>query len=129
MLRIAGLDAVRVTADAAVSKPGDVVVVDVRGESGLPMVISAMKRQHPDVSVVLLATKLEPALLLDAMRAGVSEVVAEPIDGEELGRVIHRVAGNRAHVEPGRIYGFIGAKGGVGTTTIAVNMTTALGSV
>lgn len=128
MLRLAGIDAVRATADAAVSKPGDVVVVDVRGQEGLPSVISAIKRQHPDVSIVVLATKFEPALLLDAMRAGVNEVVAEPIDGEELARVIQRVAG-RARTEPGRVYGFIGAKGGVGTTTIAVNVTTSLGTV
>jgi pilus assembly protein CpaE len=129
MLRLAGLDAVRVTADAAVSKPGDVVVVDVRREDGLPSIISAIKRQHPDVSIVVLATKFEPALLLDAMRAGVNEVVAEPIDGEELARVIQRVAGGRAHTEPGRVYGFIGAKGGVGTTTIAVNVATSVGAV
>jgi pilus assembly protein CpaE len=129
MLRIAGIDAVRVSADAAVSKPGDVVVVDVRGEGGLPSVVSAIKRQHPDVSIVILASKMEPALLLDAMRAGVNEVVAEPIDGEELGRVIQRIAGGRTHMEPGRLHGFIGAKGGVGTTTIAVNVATSLGGV
>jgi pilus assembly protein CpaE len=129
MLRVAGIDAVRVTMDAAVSKPADVVVVDVRGENGLPPVASAIKRQHPDVTIVILARELEPALLLDAMRAGVNEVVAEPIDGEELARVIQRVAGGRAHAEPGRVHGFIGAKGGVGTTTIAVNVATCLGAV
>ena len=129
MLRVSGIDAVRATSDAAMSKPGDVVVVDVRAETGLPTVISAIKRQHPDVSIVILAKKLEPALLLDAMRAGVNEVVAEPLDYDELANVIQRVAGSRAAAEQGRIYGFVGAKGGVGTTTIAVNVATALGSV
>jgi pilus assembly protein CpaE len=43
--------------------------------------------------------------------------------------VIQRVAGSRAHAEPGRVYGFIGAKGGVGTTTIAVNVASSLGSI
>jgi pilus assembly protein CpaE len=129
MLRISGIDAVSATADAAVSNPGDVVVVDVRGEMGLPSVISAIKRHHPDVSIVILAKQLEPALLLEAMRAGVNEVVAEPLDHEELARVIQRVAGSRAQAELGRVYGFVGAKGGVGTTTIAVNVATSLGSV
>ena len=129
MLRIAGIDAVRVTADSAVAKPADVVVFDVRGQDGLPTAVSTIKRQHPEVSIVVLASKLEPALLLDGMRAGVNEVVAEPIDHEELARVIQRVAGSRAHTEPGRVYGFIGAKGGVGTTTIAVNVATSLGGV
>ena len=128
-LRLGGIDAVRATADGAVAKPADVVVFDVRGQDGLPSVVSALKRQHSDVPVVILASKLEPALLLDAMRAGVSEVVAEPIDHEELARVIQRVAGSRVQAEVGRLYGFIGAKGGVGTTTIAVNVATSLGSV
>jgi pilus assembly protein CpaE len=129
MLRVSGIDAVRAAADAALLKPGDVVVVDVRGETGLPTLISAIKRQHQDVGVVILANKLEPALLLDAMRAGVNEVVAEPFDYDELGRVIQRIAGDRAHAEPGRVYGFVGGKGGVGTTTIAVNVATSLGSL
>jgi len=129
MLRVGGFDAARATADAATANPGDAVVLDVRGQDGLPLVVSAIKRQHPDVPIVILASKLEPALLLDAMRAGVSEVVAEPIDQEELARVVQRVAGNRAHTEIGRVYGFIGAKGGVGTTTIAVNVATSLGNV
>lgn len=129
MLRIAGIDAVRATADAAASNPSDVVVLDVRGLDGLPSAVSAIKRQHPDVSIVILASKLEPALLLDAMRAGVNEVVAEPIDQEELARVVQRVAGNRVQTELGRVYGFIGAKGGVGTTTIAVNVAASLGNV
>jgi pilus assembly protein CpaE len=129
MLRTAGIDAVRVTPEAALAKAADVVVLDVRGQDGLPSLVTAIKRQHPEVSIVILASKLEPALLLDAMRAGVSEVVAEPIDQEELARVIQRVAGSRAQLEPGRVYGFIGAKGGVGTTTIAVNVATSLGGV
>ena len=128
-LRLGGIDAVRATAEAAMSKPADVVVFDVRSQDGLPSVVSALKRQHSDVPVVILASKLEPALLLDAMRAGVSEVVAEPIDHEELARVVQRVAGSRTHTELGRLYGFIGAKGGVGTTTIAVNVATSLGNV
>jgi pilus assembly protein CpaE len=33
------------------------------------------------------------------------------------------------HAEPGRVYAFVGAKGGVGTTTIAVNIATALGAL
>jgi pilus assembly protein CpaE len=128
-LRIAGIDAVRATADAAVAKSADVLVLDVRGQDGLPPLVSAIKRQHPEMSIVLLASNLEPALLLDAMRAGVNEVVAEPIDHDELARVIQRVAGNRGHSEPGRVCGFIGAKGGVGTTTIAVNVATSLGAI
>src|SRR5262245_46853873 len=108
MLRISGFDAVRARAAAAESNQANVVLFDVRGEQGVAPAISSFKRQHPDLSIVILVSKLEPALLLDAMRAGVNEVVAEPIDHEELSRVVQRLAGARVHTEPGRVYGFIG---------------------
>jgi pilus assembly protein CpaE len=107
----------------------DVLLLDLRGDSRLPPALAGFTRQHPSTAVLLLVKSLDQAMLLEAMRAGVNEVVAEPIDHEELVRVIQRVAGSRAHSEPARIYGFIGAKGGVGTTTIAVNVATALGSI
>jgi len=107
----------------------DVLLLDLRNGYGLPPVVAALKRQHPSTAVLLLVKSLDPALLLEAMRAGVNEVVAEPIDHEELAATIHRVVGSRSQSEPGRVYGFIGAKGGVGTTTIAVNIATSLGSI
>jgi pilus assembly protein CpaE len=63
------------------------------------------------------------------MRAGVNEVVTEPISQESLTAAIARVARQRAGVEPGQSFAFIGAKGGVGTTTVAVNVAASLGSL
>jgi len=107
----------------------DALLLDLRSGYGLPPAVAALKRQHPSTAVLLLVKALDPTLLLEAMRAGVNEVVAEPIDHEELAATIHRVAGSRPQSEPGRVYGFIGAKGGVGTTTIAVNVAASLGSI
>jgi pilus assembly protein CpaE len=115
-------------ASATAAQP-DALLLDLRNGYGLPPAVAGLKRQHPSTAVVLLVTSLDPALLLEAMRAGVNEVVAEPIDHDELSATIHRVAGSRSQSEPGRVYGFIGAKGGVGTTTIAVNVATSLGSI
>jgi CheY-like chemotaxis protein len=92
----------------------DVLLLDLRNGYGLPPAVAALKRQHPSTAVLLLVKSLDPTLLLEAMRAGVNEVVAEPIDHEELAAAIHRVAGSRPQTEPGRVYGFIGAKGGGG---------------
>jgi pilus assembly protein CpaE len=107
----------------------DVLLLDLRSGYGLPPAVAALKRQHPSTGVVLLVKSLDPTLLLEAMRAGVNEVVAEPIDHEALAATIHRIAGSRPQTEPGRVHGFIGAKGGVGTTTIAVNVAASLGSI
>ena len=107
-------------------KPTDVVVVDVR-EKGLPPALAALKRHHPQIGIVIVASVLDPVLLLDAMRAGVSEVLPEPLVIDDVRKAIERLTAKRLHAEPGRIYGFVGAKGGVGTTTVAVNVATALG--
>jgi pilus assembly protein CpaE len=107
----------------------DVIVIDLRGKTTLPPAIGPLKRQHPTTGIILVASSLEPALLLEAMRAGVSEVVTEPCTQADLEAVIGRVIGQRPVADVGRVFGFVGAKGGVGTTTVAVNVATALGAV
>ena len=111
-----------------IAKGTSVVIVDVRGSSVLPPSISVIRRQFPQTAIVLVVSGLEPAFLLEAMRAGVKEVIAHPVAQDELQSLLERVAGERAHTESGGVYGFIGAKGGVGTTTIAVNVAAALGA-
>ena len=68
----------------------------------------------------------EAARVLDAMRAGVNELVAEPMTQVDLKAAIDRVVQHRQPKAAGQIFAVIGAKGGVGTTTIAVNVATAL---
>ena len=125
-LRALGLHVVRGTLESVSMKPTDVVILDVR-EKGLPAGVAALKRHHPQVGIVIVASILDPALLLEAMRAGVNEVLPEPLLPDEVRKAIERVTENRTHAEPGRVFGFVGAKGGVGTTTVAVNVATALG--
>jgi pilus assembly protein CpaE len=64
--------------------------------------------------------------MLEAMRAGVNEWVADPLTAAELAAAVERVSSSRAASVQGQIFAFVGAKGGVGTTTIAVNVATAL---
>jgi pilus assembly protein CpaE len=105
----------------------DVVVLDVRGATEVPAVIPALKRHHPQTGIVLVTASLEPALLLEAMRAGVNELVCDPVTQADLEKAIHRVVRQRT-VSTGRVFAVIGAKGGVGATTVAVNIATTLGS-
>jgi pilus assembly protein CpaE len=65
--------------------------------------------------------------MLQAMRVGVNEFIAEPLSAADfLGAVESAVGYQLAPVAPGKVLAFIGAKGGVGTTTLAVNVATAL---
>lgn len=127
----AALPAGELTALAEPSaKVPDVLVVDVRGETHLPAALQAFKRQHPATGVLIVADRLEPALLLEAMRAGVTEVVAAPIVPSEIEAAVARLSAHRpVATTAGRTFAFLGAKGGVGTTTVAVNVAAALGAL
>lgn len=97
------------------------LVVDVRGQHQLPANLAAFCKQNPQTGVVLVATTLEPNLMLEAMRAGVNECVSEPITAQAIEEAVRRVMVDAPSDKLGRVFAFIGSKGGVGTTTLAVN--------
>jgi pilus assembly protein CpaE len=105
----------------------DVLMVDLRGQGSFPQDLSTFKRRHPRTGVIIVISSLDPAIMLDAMRAGVTEVVQEPVSGPDLRAAVDRVLGASAPAtEQGQVLAFVGAKGGVGTTTLAVNVAAAL---
>lgn len=71
--------------------------------------------------------ELPPQLLLDAMRAGVSEYLPEPVEPRDLEDAVRRLARKLGRGAGGgapgggRLVAFAGAKGGTGVTTTAVN--------
>lgn len=71
--------------------------------------------------------ELPPELLMEAMRAGVSEYLPMPVEPRDLEEAMRRVArklGRGPAASPnggGRVIAFAGAKGGTGATTAAVN--------
>ena len=108
-------------------KPPDVLLVDLRGRTTLPTDLANLKRRHPRMGVVIVASQMDPAMMLEAMRAGVSEFVTDPVEAPDLKAAVDRVVGQHsAPTAPGQILAFLGAKGGVGTTTLAVNVAAAL---
>ena len=107
--------------------PPDVLVVDLRQHDQFPPELGAFKRRHARTGVVIVVSSLDPRILLEAMRAGVTEVVPEPLTSADLRAAVERVVGHLTlPSEQGKVLGFIGAKGGVGTTTLAVNVAAAL---
>jgi pilus assembly protein CpaE len=71
--------------------------------------------------VILVASTLDPSLMLEAMRAGVNECVQEPLTPEALSQAIRKVVAGNQPQQAGQVFAFVGAKGGVGTTTVSVN--------
>ena len=111
--------------DAKAAQP-DVLLVDVRQGGGVPPQLATLKRQHPATNVVLLAATLDPTVMLEGMRAGVSECIAEPLRQDDVNAALTRLLGQQAKGPDGPVFAFVGAKGGVGTTTTAVNVATTL---
>ena len=108
------------------AKQPDVLVLDLRDQTHLPAALPILKRHHPTTGVIIVTAKMDPALLLEAMRIGVTEVVANVSEEDLKGSITRLMALKPAPSIAGKAYAFLGAKGGVGTTTVAVNVATAL---
>jgi pilus assembly protein CpaE len=132
LLRETGRQCVPVSRDvlSSLAQPGaqqpEVLVLDLRDQPQFPPALALLKRQHPTTGVLLVVSQLDSALMLEAMRAGVNECVIHPVAIAELQAAVQRIVKNLAPAARGDIFAFIGAKGGVGATTVAVNVATAL---
>lgn len=104
----------------------DVLVMDIRGGRPLPAFLASVKRHHPQVGVVVVAPDQNPAVMLEAMRSGATEFLAEPLKSGDIETAIARLVAQRVTPAMGDVFAFIGAKGGVGTTTTVVNVATFL---
>src|SRR5262249_18366389 len=91
------------------SKPPRVVVLDIRQRPELPPALALLKKEHPSTGVVIIAGKLDPAVMLEAMRAGVNEWVAEPVVAKDLLAAVERLIELAPVHATGELYAVIGA--------------------
>ncbi len=106
--------------------PPDVVIVDIRGDAASAMAgIERLRAASPSAGVFAVATSAEPDLILQAMRAGANEFFVFPPAEDTFHGAIRRTAARRETTQGARPAAttlvFFGAKGGAGTTTLAVN--------
>lgn len=86
-----------------------------------------LRRSLPSIKVVACsaAAPPEPSLLLEAMRSGVQEFLAKPVQSDAVKKILLELATDRHErdfVSQDKLVVLMGAKGGVGTTTVAVNL-------
>lgn len=113
----------------AIEAQGCVAVVDFDADPELALQTAECLRQsfYHRIAILALSSTTDPDLLLRAMRAGFSEFLLKPLDMDEfldsLARLDFRWTTNIARpANSGKILSFFGAKGGVGTTTLAVHL-------
>jgi pilus assembly protein CpaE len=102
----------------------DVVVVDGRTASAM-QTVERVRVASPNATIFFVAQDAAPDLILQSMRSGANEFLTWPPPRETLDDAIRRMAA-RLEAAPGdrsptTTLVFFGAKGGVGTTTVAVN--------
>jgi pilus assembly protein CpaE len=91
-------------------------------------------RTRPACKLVACSSVVPPnhQLLLEAMRAGVQDFLPKPVDSRSLKEILARFSkdleGNSDRSSLDRLIVVMGSKGGVGTTTVAVNIGVQLAS-
>src|SRR6266568_4728184 len=107
--------------------PHAALIVDLAGDpdAGLKA-LEKVKQAAPDLYVIASNYSAEGDLVIAALRAGANDFLVQPIKRIEFRDSMARLekAPRRASTAAsrlGKIYTFLGVKGGVGATTLAVN--------
>ena len=114
----------------------DLVVVDIRSDASSGMAaIERLRATSASLAIFAIAAAAEPELILQAMRAGANEffpwsaaegsqaahATEESFHGAVRRTAARREAASASAKPPCVTHAFLGAKGGAGTTTVAVN--------
>ncbi len=80
-------------------------------------------------TIFLTSNNASSSILVPALRTGAKEFFEQPIVEQDVRNAFQKVLeqhftnkGQTEHINPGKVIGIFGAKGGVGTTTFAVNI-------
>jgi len=111
----------------------DLLIFELGGDAAKEMAMIESLLQADKVGEVFLtAAVAEPTVLMQAIRIGVKEFFSQPIKAEEIRQALHKFKERRkgseftAKSKNGEVITVFGSKGGVGTTTVAVNLAVSL---
>jgi len=103
----------------------DIVIADIRRDVSSAMAtIERLRGASPHAGIFVVALEANPDLILQSMRAGANEFFTWPPAEESFAGAIRRTAARRQSTQGTHkttTLVFFGAKGGAGTTTVAVN--------
>jgi pilus assembly protein CpaE len=112
--------------------PNSLVVIDLAGdpEQGLKS-LERLKQAAPDLYVIASHYHADGETVIQALRVGANDFILQPIKRTDFREAMGRFerAPKRAIASEsklGKVYTFLGAKGGLGTTTLSVNFASVL---
>ena len=115
------------------SRKPDLLIVEVGEAAKKDMEhVQALLNAGEAKEIFLTSDYADPALLMQAMRVGIKEFFSQPISEDEVRQGLKRF--KKRHQEPakqlarkkGQVITVFGSKGGVGTTTLSVNIAVSL---
>ena len=112
--------------------PGAGLVVDLSSDpEGAIKAIEKVKQAAPDLFVIVSNFLADAETVIACMRAGANEFLQQPLKRTEFRDAMGRLERAPRHAvasesKLGKMYTFVGTKGGVGTTTLAVNFAAVL---
>jgi pilus assembly protein CpaE len=103
-----------------------IVSLDQSPEKALNLV-ARLNRESPQCSVLVVSSSSDANLILKAMRAGAKEFLTQPVRLDDLVAALDRIGHQRFGAGDGgsrgcQVIAVAGATGGVGTTSLAVNL-------
>lgn len=110
----------------------DAVLVDIPADNPTPALhaIELLHQELPDSALFAVGTLAQPQVIVNSMRAGASEFVERPATTTDLLEAFVRLTTARRKLgreeSRGKIFSVVNAKGGNGSTTVAVNLALAL---
>jgi pilus assembly protein CpaE len=121
------------TLDAEVEKQDgrpDILIIDDRPEEiDTVSRLRKLKDLYADAEIFVVSTDHRPQHIVNLMKAGAGEYLSNPLNVVQLTDAIEEVRikkANAGQVTQGTMYSFVGSKGGLGSTVIAVNAAAAL---
>jgi pilus assembly protein CpaE len=113
------VDAVRGAASVDI-----IILDDPPGQEDLFNRLRAVSDRAAGASIFVISANRDPQNIIDVMKAGASEYLVEPVAEQNLHNAVEDVRArlaNAGKLAQGRLYSFISAKGGVGSTALSVN--------
>jgi pilus assembly protein CpaE len=102
------------------------VALDSNPDKALDL-ITSLSKSAPDCAILVTSSSTDGNLILRTMRAGAKEFLTQPLKPEDLAAALQRVSRQRygskgAQARSCKIIALTGATGGVGTTSLGVNL-------
>ena len=110
----------------------DIAIIDIDSDDVEALqLVESLSQSHPECGVIVVSRQTDGQMILKAIRAGAREFLNSPVQIDELVGALDRISatlGGKQRSNAGSIITVAGSSGGVGTTSIAVNLAVALAS-